>query len=85
MDYDILIFVLYIIKLFLQITRGVHYTKRNTAASLLIHDITGTFQKFQVYAICTSNHMIGNAINDNFDKWWSKKNFILQVLWTVKI
>ena len=85
MDYGILIFVLYIIKLFLLITRGVHCAKRNTAASLLIHDMTDTFQKFQVYAICTSNRMIGNAINDKFDKWWSKENFILQVIWTVKI
>ena len=31
--------------------------------------MAGRFQKFQVYAICTSNRMIGNATNDKSDEW----------------
>ena len=31
--------------------------------------MAGRFQKLQVYAISTSNYMIGNAINDKFNKW----------------
>ena len=67
--YSILLFELCIIVLFFLIKRWVYYSKRNITASYIKYDMAGRFQKLQVYAISTSNYMIGNAINDKFNKW----------------